>query len=106
MTPTLFCQVNDQGVDIVITITQVDGTLVPLLNTDGLVVRLGYPDGTTANFAARLLTDGSDGKAVYTTGAGDISQEGIYNVQLQLTRAGNVRSSRRGQFEALENVDG
>ena len=82
------------------------GALFPLVNTDVLAVRLGYPDGTSRDFVARLLTDGTDGKAVYTTGVGDVNQEGIYNVQASLTRAGNVRNTRRGTFQALPNVDG
>ena len=106
MIPTLFCQVNDEGIDIVIKFTDGTGAIFPLNSTDVIAVRLRYPDGSSRDFVARLFTDGADGKAVYTTGTGDVPQEGIYNVQASLSRDGNLRNTRRGTFQALANVDG
>jgi hypothetical protein len=106
MIPTLFCQVADQGVDIIIKFTDAAGAIFPLNGSDTLQVRMRYPDGTVHAFVAHLFTDGTDGKAVYTTGIGDIPQEGLYQVQGTLTRTGFTKNTRLGLFQALANVEG
>jgi hypothetical protein len=105
MNATQFCQVGDEGVDLVITFTDLAGTALELREQDTYYVRLRYPDGTSVDFGAHLLNDGADGKVVYTTGVDDLDQAGQYVIQGKMIKDGYTKNTRRGSFEAFPNVD-
>ena len=98
------CQVGDIGVAIVVQVVSVDETPIDLRAATVKIIRIGYPDGTSEDFAAEFLTDGSDGKLVYTTVDGDIAEAGEHQVQGIVTLNGTIRSSTVSAFQALENI--
>ncbi len=53
------------------------------------------PNGSYLNKTPSLLTDGSDGRLVYTAGSGDLDQSGLWRLQVYVTLptpSGNWRS--------------
>lgn len=98
------CQVGDVGVAIIVSIVDTEDAPVDLRAATTKVIRIGYPDGTSEDFTAVFLTDGGDGKLVYTTVAGDISEAGEYQVQGIVTLGGASRSSTVSAFQALDNI--
>lgn len=85
------------------------GVIVPvnLVGATNLSIILGYPDNVTVQvFAAALLTDGTDGKIVYTTVANvDLVQSGVFRIQGAATLAGNLLPPTEvGYLKVLPNI--
>jgi len=100
-----FCQVEDQGVALIASlIDHLTGEQLDIRSATDYKIRLGYPGGISRDFAAQFLTDGSDGKLVYTTMAGDLDQAGEYAIQGVITMGGLIRSSDVALFEVRENI--
>ena len=97
-------QVGDVGVSLIVSILDPDDVIVDLQAATTKIIRLGFPDSTSKDFAASFLTDGSDGKLVYKTLDGDITKAGCHQVQGIVTIGGETRSSTVSAFNALENI--
>ncbi len=102
---TQFCQVDDEGVALVYQmINQSTGLPADISAGTELKIRLGYPDGTSADFDAELYTDGTDGKMVYVTGDGDLAQSGINTLQGLITLSSNPIFGEVKSFEVRSNI--
>lgn len=99
-------QKNDAGLRLIVQVVDDQGVPVSLARADpGLVIKVLYPDGTTADFPATFLTNGSDGKVYYVTAGADLSQIGLYCLQAKFARSGQAKSTHLGKFWVLPNVD-
>ena len=98
------CQQGDVGVSIIVSVTDQAGDPVNLASASNKTIRLGYPDGTSADFAAAFVTDGSDGQLVYATQDGDLSQVGEYDVQAIYVLAGVTKSTEVDTLQVRENI--
>ena len=103
--PDQTCQLGDAGVVLAVQIVDADGNPVDIGAGTGLVVKIGMPDGSTKDFPATFLTNGSDGFLAYSTLASDLNQVGLYSIQGKLNVAGGLKSSFVGSFQVLGNVD-
>jgi hypothetical protein len=74
-------RVNDTGTRIIAQLIDQDCNVIPLGQAITLLMRFRKPDGTAIQKTPVLLTDGSDGKIVYTTISGDIDQKGNWEIQ-------------------------
>ncbi len=105
---TQFAQVDDIGVELIVTCLDQDGNVIDIGAASSLVIKLLYPDETTTkDCTAVLYSDGSDGAMVYVTQANDLSQAGLYTVQGQIGfTAGPVMASGQvGYLQVGANVD-
>jgi len=98
------CQVGDEGVSIVVALTDPSGNPIDIRTATSKKIRLGRPDGTSEDFDASFLTDGSDGQLVYTTTDGDIDQAGEWQVQGLIVIGGAAKSSSVSVFTAQDNI--
>lgn len=101
-----YAQVDDVGVQLVVQVVDQSGAVIDVSSATALKIKLGYPDRiTTADKTASLFTDGTDGKIVYATIAGDLSQDGLYYIQGEVTLSGAPVSTRKGTLQVFSNVD-
>lgn len=99
-------QLYDAGVVLLVQMTkQSDGTPLDVSQATAIAVKVGYPDGTTRDFAGQLYTDGLDGKIFYTTTADDLDQIGTCTLQGEVDLDGGRLSSTVGRFNVKANVD-
>lgn len=99
-------QKDDVGVALVVEMTnESDGLPFDISQASDLVLKLGYPDGSSEDFTALLYTDGTDGKLYYVTQEGDLSEVGICTLQGKVTIGGAPISSQVRPFQVNENVD-
>lgn len=104
---TQFCQQNDIGIPLVIQFLDQNNIPINLSTATNLYIKIGYPDGTSKNFAAALYTDGTDGKIVYVSAGSsptDLSQVGDHIIQGRVTISG-IKSSRTGKLLVYANVN-
>lgn len=99
------CQLGDVAVALVVQIVDPDGAVINISAASNMKIKLRMPDGTTKNFTAVLYTNGSDGKMLYTTLAGDLGQTGTYQIQGKLSVGGGLKSSFVGTFDVLDNIN-
>ena len=99
-----FAQVGDVGVQLVVQVLDQDGVPVDVSTASSLVIRIGYPDGTSADRTASLLTTGTDGRIKYLTISGDLPQAGDHSIQARVTIAGSLKSSQLGMFVVNQNI--
>lgn len=102
---TQFCQENDVGLQLIYQFVDVDGNPINIAAAQGLTLKLGYPDGTSADKTATLLTDGTDGKIYYITLNGDLNQFGSYKVQGKFSSSGKAYSGQEVPLQVYPNVD-
>jgi hypothetical protein len=101
-----FCQVNDVGVQFLLTIVdETTGAPINLSTATGLKVKFEYPDGTTADKTGTLYSGGVDGKLYYTSIANDLNQSGQYFIQGEATIGGATKNSEKGRFYVNTNID-
>lgn len=74
-----------QSLEVEFTVTDQDGAVVDISGATALVARFCLPDKTSFDRTATLKTDGTDGKATYTTSTIDLSIAGEWKVQLLVT---------------------
>lgn len=101
-----YLQQDDEGVLIVVTVYQEDGTTPYDLSTStDTEIWLGPPSGEPLHVTATFTTDGTDGKLEYQVVAGDLSVNGTWNVQAVWQESGNQRHSTVTSFEVYRNVE-
>ena len=93
-------------VQLVVDIVDINtGEPVPLQTATNMQIGVLYPDFSSAIFTATLYTDGSDGKIVYTTQQGDLSESGLYKIQGTATIGGIQQPwSRESDFYVMPNA--
>lgn len=95
-------QTNDVGVNIIVQILDQFGIPVVIPpTTQGMEIKLLNPDKTSADFAARFLTDGTDGQIFFTTEPGALAQGGLYFLQAKL----GTLSTGLGRLWVSNNID-
>ena len=99
------CQLGDVGVALVVQIVDPEGAIINISAATNMKIKVRMPDGTSKNFTAVLYTNGSDGKMLYTTLAGDLGQAGTYAIQGKLSVGGGLKSSFVGTFDVLDNIN-
>ena len=98
------CPQGDAGVGIVIECVDQDGNQRCIQGATAMTVRILYPSGVIEDFTAVFLTDGSDGKMVYVTEAGDLDEVGHYVIQGVLTVEGVEHKTATSSIEVTESV--
>lgn len=99
------CRDTNDGIQLVVQV--LDQALLPV-NIRGssiLQIKLRVPSGKTLDRLATLLTNGMDGKVQYTTVAADLVEDGLYRIQAKYVLAGDVKTTRWGQFRVGPNID-
>jgi len=76
-------QVGDAGTQIVVKVRD-GGRRMDLSAATSRRIVLTKPDGNEVLRDADFVTDGTDGALVYVTGAGEVDQPGLWQVQAQL----------------------
>lgn len=99
------CQVQDQGIQLVVTVLDGSGNPIDISAASDTVIKLLYPDGTTVDFNASFFTDGTDGKLIYNTAADDLDQAGLYEVQAKVNMASAPKSTQRGKMWVYANIN-
>lgn len=95
--------IGDIGTVFEITITDCTAAVDISTATDMSVV-FRKPDGTVVENEASFLTDGEDGKLIYTTIAGDIDQKGTWKIQAKVVMPSGSWSSNIDSFKVYENL--
>lgn len=89
-------------------VTLLDDTTSIVLDVSGASAKVLWfqkPDGTTVEFPAAFVTDGTDGKIQYVTADGtDLDQAGTWKVQGVVTLPGAKIHSDIGKFKVLANL--
>jgi hypothetical protein len=98
------CQVGDEGVSIIVALTDPSGDPISVQAATSKKIRLGKPDGTSVEFDAEFVTDGSDGQISYTTMTDDVDQAGEWQVQGIVVLGGATKSSAVSTFQAHDNI--
>lgn len=93
------------GVPITITFVGCEGEPQDISGATGLNILLKPPTGSLQTHAAAYVTDGTDGKIRYTTGSGDISEDGVWHAQGQVVGPAtrNIKSTQV-RFTVAENL--
>lgn len=76
--------VDDVGTEIVLVVEE-DGQPLDISTATAITYEFTAPDGIVTTKNAAFLTDGVDGKLVYTTASGDIDQVGVWKVRAAFT---------------------
>lgn len=98
-------QAGATGVALVVLVTrQSDGEPFDLSGATALTIRIGFPDGTSIDHAAQLLTDGTDGKMFYVAQAGDLDEVGVNTLQGFATGSWGYVPSAVVPFEIYDNI--
>jgi hypothetical protein len=94
--------VNDSGIQLKVTVYDC-GTVV---NVSGATntISIRKPNGTKTDYAASLLTDGTDGVIYYTTVSGDLDITGTYKIQATVQTSQGVYHSSVGSFRVKCNI--
>jgi len=98
------CQKGDVGIELIVQIVDPDGDSLNVQSATSMIIRLGGPDGTSEDFTAAFLTDGSDGQIVYTTQSGDLDEVGQYTIQGIITIDGAIKSTTVSVLQVLDNI--
>ncbi len=93
----------DIGTDIVITVLE-NGLPIDISAAAQKVLILQKPDGTIVEKDMQFVTDGSDGKLVYTTAYGDLDQIGKWLVQARIRNSLGEWSSSTTSFKVKSNL--
>jgi len=92
------------GAPIVATVRNPDGSTRNIADATSHDLIFMPPNGQKMTKPAAFLTDGSDGKLVYTTVEGDLTPAGAWRVQAYIRQPGFDGSSKVGTFFVLKNL--
>lgn len=62
------------------------------------------PSGATDTWSATVLTDGTDGKVLYSTQSGDLDETGVYRVQVRVVGVGANYPTEPVSFVVKRNL--
>ncbi len=102
---TQFAQVGDE-LRLIVQFVDQDGVVIDLAGNSLIEIKIGYPDGSSVDKTATLLTDGTDGKIYFDTQAADLNVSGFYVIQGKATVGGESFSTRtNGILQVFDNVN-
>jgi len=96
-------QKNAIGVELILTVKE-NGAVVNLAAASAMKMFLDKPDNTVVEKTAVHKTDGTDGKLMYVTIAGDLSQGGIWQRQAEFTLGGFTGRTAKVSFVVDDNL--
>lgn len=105
--PTMICRVGDEGVRVIVQVVDSNGEAVNLRGATKLLIKLLKPGGTTYDAAASFLTNGFDGRIVFTS-TGSIppfDQSGVWFLQVEAAISSIQQSTKWGSFTVEANID-
>ena len=95
--------VDDFPTDFILTIVDAETCLaIDISSMTTLQVKYYKPDGTVVTKTAVFLTDGTDGKIVYTTVTGDIDQVGMWSYRGAVAKVGPPAASYQSSTEEIK----
>jgi hypothetical protein len=95
---------DDVGTVIQVTVMENDVALdISAATVKQLIFR--KPGDTIVTKDAEFVTDGSDGKIDYTTVAGDLDQDGTWEIQAYIEMGGGKWSSEIATFTVLPRIE-
>ena len=94
---------DDVGTSFEITLYDCDG-IVDLTGALSLLYKFTDPNGVTTQKTASFLTDGTDGKLVYNTIAGDLDSVGTWKLQAYVQLATGSWNSNIETFKVYDNL--
>lgn len=101
-----FIQYGDQGVNLIVTITDSDGSTSFDISTASVMeIWLGPPTGSAKKKTATFVTDGTDGQIQYATASDDIDEVGLWDVQAYWVVTGSERHSNIATLDVRQNVE-
>ncbi len=104
---TDFLQVDDSGINIIVTVTQSDGTTpIDISQAGSMFIYIYRPDGGLITGTASFVTDGTDGKIQYISQANDFTIQGVYKIQAKYIIGGNNKRTERSTFVVEPNLLG
>lgn len=103
-TVTQEVHVDDIGTAFEVTL-QDDAGIVDLTGYISLEYDFTDPAGTVTTKTASPLTDGTDGKIVYLTQAGDLPTAGLWRFQAKIVLPTGSWSSTIQKFKVYPNLD-
>lgn len=95
--------VGDIGTAFCVALEDCDG-IVSLVGASNIEYTMTKPDGSSVVKTATLFTDGTDGKVVYNTVAGDLDQVGIWKLQVKVTLPTGTWNSNIEKFRVYANL--
>ncbi len=102
-----FLQVDDSSIDLIVTVTQSDGTTpIDISQASSIFIYLYRPDGGLITGNASFLTDGTDGKIQYITQINDCNIQGIYKIQAKYIIGGATKRTEKSSFVVEPNLIG
>lgn len=99
-----FCQEGDIGFPLIIQVLDEDGNPVDLTGASDIKFILEYPDRNSRTREASLFTDGTDGKVLYTTVESDLTQSGLYFVQVRYSLESEILFTEVGALQVFPNI--
>jgi hypothetical protein len=98
-------QLRKEAIGAEIRITVMEGVSpFPAQNLTIKTLLLQKPSGEVLERAAAFQTDGTDGKFVYETAAGDLDEAGPWTAQLHLVSADGSWDTEPFLFNVAENI--
>ena len=92
------------GTTIALTVVQ-DTVAQDISSYTAIAFIFRSPSGVSTSKVGAFTTDGTDGVVEYTLIAGDIDVEGVWRVQVLLTKAGVSVSTVRKAFTVLPRLE-
>jgi len=96
--------VGDVGTQIIVTVYNQLGEVQNLSTVTEVLYRLFSPLQVSKEFVGALLTDGLDGKVVYTLSSGDIDKAGYWKFQCVLIFPDGTWSTNVEDMIVYENI--
>lgn len=95
--------VNDIGTTFTVTIRE-GKTALDISTATTKDILFKRPDKTLLTVAGAFVTDGTDGKIIYTTVDGDLNDKGRYCIQAKVVTAAGSWNSEVDFFEVFKNL--
>ena len=101
---TIYVHNADEGTIFRLTITDTAGTAIDVSTASTKFIYFKDPSGNKVQKSAAFYTDGSDGIIQYTTQAGDIDEEGTWQVQGYVETSLGKFFTEKSSFKVYSNI--
>lgn len=101
---TCCIHVNDLGTVFILQVLDQDGVAVDISSATDLTLYITQPTGDLLTRNCVFNTDGVDGKLKYVIASGDLSKQGIYQMQARVTMPAGLWHSSIVKFEVSRNI--
>src|SRR3990172_6653069 len=105
--PVQACRYADQGVRVIVAVVDGYGNPVDLRGASAKTIKFLKPDGTTYDATAVFLSNGYDGRVLFTSTSllPPFNQAGAWWVQAAVTVGGKRQHTQWGAFSVERNID-